>query len=1028
MVDSYYLANATIHSENINAETAYIEIDIPSIPKGYYPDEAGISLALHHNDWSPWNKNSDYSYIASSAFTENPKIVLFSNNEAIYGHAPNEDYGHEASKLVFSGISFSSSPWIEIKNIGTTVSRTIDYKLVGKDSSIYTIGNDSLKANEILRICKNQIDCDSIEKTFILPDFNWTDTGEVFLKKDSSMLSYIAWGGPGTRSSEAHERGLWEDESAFFPKEVEIDDFNASYTKNKFFRLISQKSATNIKNWFSFSSNDNPFIETITPRPILLSANKPVIKRIPGDHDVLFSWIPVDGIEEYRVIIRNQAQQIIYNQKTSSTSLTIPLQQGDYFWVVFGGDKYEIERCYVTLDNGCDIQNYENLSIEDANINTNIYKQHYIPKIAARRDTKMLNLGYLGNSYLYSWDRPNLDISYHEMHEDSRCWAIAIETLNHFYGGNLTQDEIVYKGKFLESDPLLSPFYKDGATFKDPITKELNGDVTRTMKWALHTSSLNYHEGSPTYAIVKNAIDNNKLIYASISNHAVIIYGYVGNADNYAFYYAFIDNEGHIGNSLDYDKPILEYAIPDVTYGDVEMTDYRIHMDSDNDGITNFEEEERFLTNPFLADTDSDGIEDKREIYNYTIAIKSDTHLSFNPYLPIVKGSDGQNHTNPIYSDFDKIYNIADLNMNNIFAENDPDNNGDGIEDGLKGEDGFINMDVPEDYTIFGREYVTINDGVKCYNTPTESNSYCSIAASDERKFSYNISYTPIIIGARAHVGEIDVRKKLSQIKFPGIISNPTIRNTATIHGNLNIFAIAKNISKIDSIKKELGDFNEASNTYLQLFDISDYLIAQHSSSIEGDVNLQYLEDWKKDFTYNYLCIMPQIPETSNKIVQRGEIFHLTNGDTFSTLRIESGATMIIEPGEMFIDKMLQIEPNSTILFAEPGKSAVLHTNGKIIWRQYNSEDETNFQYWTNVAKGFKLAHHSSQGFYIEGQWAGTIFAPKAKVIMGQVNKTIYGRILARDVVIHQYAKVYRVDFDPITSMQVAFSVSKKED
>ena len=148
----------------------------------------------------------------------------------------------------------------------------------------------------------------------------------------------------------------------------------------------------------------------------------------------------------------------------------------------------------------------------------------------------------------------------------------------------------------------------------------------------------------------------------------------------------------------------------------------------------------------------------------------------------------------------------------------------------------------------------------------------------------------------------------------------------------------------------------------------------------------------------------------------------MSDGATFSTLHVEPRGTLIIEPGEMFIDKKLQIDPNATIRFSEPGKSTVFHTNGEIIWRPYNSEDANNIQYWTNVARGFKLAHHSSQRFYIEGLWAGTIFAPKAKVIMGQVNKTIYGRILARDVVVHQYAKIYRVDFNPINAMQVAYA------
>ena len=166
---------------------------------------------------------------------------------------------------------------------------------------------------------------------------------------------------------------------------------------------------------------------------------------------------------------------------------------------------------------------------------------------------------------------------------------------------------------------------------------------------------------------------------------------------------------------------------------------------------------------------------------------------------------------------------------------------------------------------------------------------------------------------------------------------------------------------------------------------------------------------------------MPSIAKSQTKVVRRGETYRLKDGDAFYSLRVESGATLVIEPGEMFVDSTLQIEPNSTVRFAEPGKGTVLHTNGKIIWRTYNSEPASNTQYWVNVARGFKLAHHSSQIVCIEGLWAGTVYAPKAKVVMGQVYKAIYGRVLGRDVDIHQYSRVYRVDFNPTDALQVAY-------
>ena len=1018
IIEDYYLAGATLNIFDINNELAYFEISIPSIPIGYYPDMAGFSLALHHDHYLIWDKNSDYSYLTASKLMENPKIVLLSNDEIIFGEPPNATYTPEPSKISFSGIKFSNSPWLEIKNIGTSTAKMSDYALIGKNNSIFTIGDDSLDVGEILRICKNQIDCDSIAKSFILSEFDWNDAGEAFLRRDSSMVSYIAWGQPGSSASEAYKMGLWDDSLAYFPHEIEIHEFNADYTKNVFFRLMPQKGAVNINNWFNFTSNDNPAKIVSTPLPIKRSANKPVIKRIPGENDVLFSWVPVNGINEYRVIILDKNQNIIHDRKTAGTSLKLPLAQGNYSWIVLGGDEYEQSREYKNQDGGISLQYFENICIEDANINTNIYKQLYIHEISARRDTKMLNLGYMGNSYLYSWDRPNLETVI-EPHESSRCWAAAIEVMNHFYGGNLTQDEIVYKAKFKDNDPLLSPFYKDASKLTDPNTNEPTGETATTLKWALHTDVLNYHTGTPSYAIIKNAIDRGKLIYIDVEKHAMVIYGYVGDASNYAFYYAFIDNDGNVSNSLYYNTPILAYAIPDVIYGDVEKSDSRIHMDSDNDGITDFEEEERFFTNPLLADTDNDGIEDKREIYDYTASATNKTPVSSNPYGKILIPS---GVSNPIYEDYNKIYNEADFNKNNIFAEKDPDDDGDGIEDGLKGGEIIANMDVPEDYTIFGREYVKINDGVKCYNTPRESNSYCNIAAAGEYIFSYNFSYEPVNIGARAHVGKIDVQKLTITAKTPGKILNPVMRSSALIHGDINLYAIPYDFNEIGKFKNKNENLDDINTAYLQSLNISDYLTMQKDASIEGHANLLFLNNWNKKYTYEYSCNPAQVPNTQNKAVRAGETYHLSDGATFSTLHVEPRGTLIIEPGEMFIDKKLQIDPNATIRFSEPGKSTVFHTNGEIIWRPYNSEDANNIQYWTNVARGFKLAHHSSQRFYIEGLWAGTIFAPKAKVIMGQVNKTIYGRILARDVVVHQYAKVYRVDFNPINAMQVAYA------
>lgn len=1013
-VDAYYVPYATVSKSYVNDTLAYFELSIPSIPVGFYPDMSGFSLALHDQNWSSWDKSKDYSYQVSSSLMENAKVVLLSGDNVIFGEAPDAQFVPEPGILKISGLKFSDSSWLEIKNVGGSTVAMSEFQIVNANDSAFSLGNDSLAVNEILRICQNQAACGDAEKTLVNSVFGWDSTGEAILKKDTSMASYVAWGEPGLHAAAAVEVGLWNDSLDFFPEETHVQQHNADYIKNTFFRLKSKKSGYATDDWFAFTSNDNPAKANSVPLPIKTSANQPVYKLIPGENDVLFSWLPVKGINSYRVVVRDQNGNDVYNQETSGTSVSLALAPGNYDWTVIGDDEFN-ENNYYT--DAYDKRAFYNFGIIKANINTGIYKQWKVHQIRARRDTKMLNLGYVNNLNKYSWDRPNLESKIVEPHETSRCWAIAIEVMNHFYGGNLTQDEIVYKGHFLTDEPLVSPFFDDGGTF---------ADISSTLMWALNIENfddLNYTKGAPSYEIVKNAIDHKKLVYVNVPSHSMVIFGYVGDANDYAFYLAFTgDNNGDVGTSLR-GYSIESYYIPNVV-DKVRMSDLRVHKDSDGDGITDFEEEERFRTNLLLVDTDNDGIEDKREIYNYTnTSPLSSIDVARPPYTRIIGGKE-----NPVYTAWAGIITKADKNKNKIYAENDPDDNDDDIEDGLSNYNInnsskiiIDNMDVPEDYTIFAREYVAINDNAKCYNTQSESDSYCKIASADEDIFSYDSPYTPISIGARAHVGDIDFcNRGLDQVHYPNTRDRMTLRNSAVVHGNINAYVLrglgAKEYKKYDD------NYNIANELYAKTLDISDFIDMFNGSSVQGEASLHVSSAWNKNFTYLYSTDMPSIPETQILHVRKGETYNLKDGDQFKILRVQAGGTLIIEPGEMFVDSVLQIDANATIRFAEPGKGTVLHTNGKILWHTYNSEPATNTQYWINVAKGFKLAHHSSQKFYLEGMWAGTIYAPKAKVIMGQVTKAIYGRILARDVVVHQFAKFYRVDFNPTDAMQVSYA------
>lgn len=70
----------------------------------------------------------------------------------------------------------------------------------------------------------------------------------------------------------------------------------------------------------------------------------------------------------------------------------------------------------------------------------------------------------------------------------------------------------------------------------------------------------------------------------------------------------------------------------------------------------------------------------------------------------------------------------------------------------------------------------------------------------------------------------------------------------------------------------------------------------------------------------------------------------------------------------------------------------------------------------------FKLIQYGKQPMYVEGEWAGTIHALNAHLVLRQTIKTLYGRFLGNKVTVHQNTDVYRVDFNPIQSSTLEIS------
>ncbi|WP_173475430.1 hypothetical protein [Fibrobacter succinogenes] len=695
---------------------------------------------------------------------------------------------------------------------------------------------------------------------------------------------------------------------------------------------------------------------------------------------VRFAWREVEGANSYKLTVLSATDSSMLIQKeTEKTRVDTALNEGDYFWRVESsefvvGNGFWDKVVDFTKQAWNSVHTFLDKIIVDG-VNPLIRTP-----LAARKDTYLLDVKWGEMSIVREWDRPHLHHELYDEEESYRCWAVGAQMLNHYYKGNVTQDEI--KLKFKSNRNLL--------VFKDSVSSVILGAFLHSYQGAMSTDSfetvlywtlnsnvtLNKNNRSPTESEVKLFLKDSVPLYIWTHTHVEILDAYKKTLDgNFFVRVVNTDNNGDTAwVSLDSAK-IEGFMAPQVV-GPVRMSDSLIHKDSDGDGLMDYDELYRFGTDSTKYDSDGDSISDKIEIMSYTIL-----ESLYGDSSKVSKGVDA--------------LQFADVDKDNYRAEHDLDSDGGGVSDGKEDlnfngmqdnaesspynadDDFFIAepiLDIPDTFTIYALNELRINDGVKCSKADREvlgslRNVACSVASESQKiEYAVNIGRS-VIVNHIASKGGVFLRDRSIAVAPIKIYSLPDL--------SLNPFAQGR--ARIRSVSMCL---------------------------------LQSLWPYKVENISSLLNVGNSFKEIFYK-----EIYTLKNGDTFKSLKVHPGGKLLIEPGEMFVGD-IQLESGSRIQFTEPGRKTVIHANGSVIWRSWTLNDDK-----IQVAKGFKLIQHSSETMFVEGQWAGTILAPNADLVLGQSNKTLYGRFLGRNVDVHQYSSVYNVYFDPETIMNLVFKM-----
>ncbi|MEM3731349.1 MAG: hypothetical protein QW667_03405 [Candidatus Bathyarchaeia archaeon] len=304
------------------------------------------------------------------------------------------------------------------------------------------------------------------------------------------------------------------------------------------------------------------------------------------------------------------------------------------------------------------------------------------PKLE-RKDTYML---CLEGCPLYGpnpWDKPHQSLS---DHSSTRGISAVVSMIASYYGGNLSQDRIAY---YVYAEYSNDSIPEDDLGHKRGL---IGLNIVYILKWALNGAAVIRVNGKPSFDDIKYRLDTNRPIIrddGTTEHKLTIIDGYTIEGENELVH--VIDPLTGTESKIPYeDLSVFVIWFPYVYDGVItaRSDEPTVWMDSDGDGIVDFDEINRFHTDPYNRDSDGDGIDDKTEIRSYTF-LNDDSFDSKDMRKPDL---DGDGLRAELDSDSDNgglPDGLEDLNKNGKVdpGEKDPLDPSDDIQDNITPED-----------------------------------------------------------------------------------------------------------------------------------------------------------------------------------------------------------------------------------------------------------------------------------------------------------------------------------------------------
>ncbi len=339
--------------------------------------------------------------------------------------------------------------------------------------------------------------------------------------------------------------------------------------------------------------------------PVLLPMSGAVLEE-----DTTLSWYPVTGATTYRVQVATDATfaDLVLDETVAEAAVDAGgLDPGTYVWRVqaladAASASAQSAPSTVTVGGLAKAR----AAFPGTSINVPLRTQH--------KDTTMLLLEEPHETQPMAWDAPHTPNG-NDPADNKNCAIAMIAMINNFYGGTLSQDRIgyeIFKDRRPGPEEDLNYGYglTSGGEGRDQTLEAFEFALGAPVGYEPSHTSMD-----DVWSTIVNAIDSGQPVAGANDHHGYVVSGYaVVNGTRYIL----INDPARGTYPLAFDTPVRNpanirlWTMPDrVT---AKKQEPEVTRDSDGDKVVDFDETERFHTDPRRKDSDGDKVGDKQDI------------------------------------------------------------------------------------------------------------------------------------------------------------------------------------------------------------------------------------------------------------------------------------------------------------------------------------------------------------------------------------------------------------------------------